>query len=86
MEEKAHGEFSWPAAAAGIQGHTLTHYAGKITQMSNDKCILSTLYPRKTIVYIKECVFLALAEIRAVKHLWSELFLSLYMMRLSNSF
>lgn len=28
MEEKAHSEFSWPAAA-GIQGHTLTYYAGK---------------------------------------------------------
>lgn len=86
MEDRAHGECSWPAAAAGIQGHAVTHYTGKITQMSNDKCILSTLYPRKTTVYIKECVFLALAEIRTVKNLWSGLFLNLYMMRPSNSF
>lgn len=67
-EDGAHGEFSWPAAAAGIQEHALTHYTGKITQMSNDKYILLTLYPRKTIVYMKECIFLALAEIGAVKN------------------
>lgn len=85
-EDRAHGEFSWPTAAAGIQEHALTHYTGKITQMSNDKYILLTLYPRKTIVYMKECIFLALAEIRTVKNFWSGLFLSLYMMRPSNSF
>lgn len=54
--------------------------------MSNDKYILLTLDPRKTIVYMKECACLALAEIRTVKNLWSGLFLSLYMMRLSTSF
>lgn len=85
-EDRAHSEFSWPAAAAGIQGHALRHYTGKITQMSNDTYILLTLYPRKTIVYMKECVFLALAEIRTVKNLWSVVFLSLYMMRPSTSF
>lgn len=85
-EDRAHSEFSWPAAAAGIQEHALTHYTGKNTQIPNDKYILLTLYPRKTIVYMKECVCLALAEIRTVKNLWSGLFLSLYMMRLSTSF
>lgn len=85
-EDRAHGEFSWPAAAAGIQEHALTHYTRKITPMSNDKYILLTLYPRKTIVYMKECVCLALAEIRTVMNLWSGLFLSLYVMRLSTSF
>lgn len=68
-EDRAYSELSWPAAAAGIQEHALTHYTGKITQISNNKYILLTLYPRKTIVYMKECVCLALAERRAVKNL-----------------
>lgn len=68
-EDRAHCEFSWPAAAAGIQEHALTHYTGKIAQVYNDKYILLTLYPRKTILYMKECVCLALAEIRKVKNL-----------------
>lgn len=57
MEDRAHSAFSWPAAAAGIQGCTLTHYMGKVTQSSDDKCNCRHYIQEKTLHTLKMCLF-----------------------------
>lgn len=65
-----------------LRAHRYTLLRENYTDLSNDKCIVSTVYPRKAIVCVKECDFLAFAEVRRGKTLLSRL-LNLYMMRQS---
>lgn len=79
-------DFTVNSAAFLLQefASTLLHIIeGKLHKPVQWQAIVSTMYPKKAIVCIKECVFLALAEIRRGKTLWSGPFLDLYTMRQS---